>query len=106
MNREAPAKRCWVAYATRERQYLWCVEVAVSASVREVLAAARVAAAGAPVPWEEASVGIFGEPCGRQHIPRDGDRIEIYRPLAHDPKEARRDRARRLRRNHRPPSKR
>jgi uncharacterized protein len=92
-------KRCWVAYATRERQYLWSVEAPQEASVAEVLGIARKRApAGAAVPWDEASVGIFGELCGRDHIPREGDRIELYRPLAHDPKEARRDRARRLRR--------
>ena len=95
-------KRCWVAYATPARQYLWLVDVPAGASVREVLAAARGGApAEAPVPWDGSSVGIFGEPCERDHVPRDGDRIELYRPLAHDPKEARRDRARRLRRERR-----
>ncbi|HTW38684.1 MAG TPA: RnfH family protein [Steroidobacteraceae bacterium] len=95
-----PGKRCWVAYATPARQYLWCVEVAEEASVREVLVAARASAApDAVVPWEEASVGIFGEPCSRDDIPRDGDRVELYRQLAHDPKEARRERARQLRRD-------
>lgn len=102
MSPETRRKRCAVAYATRERQYLWSVEVPAGASVREVIAAARASApAQARVPWEEASVGIFGEPCSRSDIPGDGDRIELYRPLAHDPKQARRDRARRLRRDHR-----
>jgi putative ubiquitin-RnfH superfamily antitoxin RatB of RatAB toxin-antitoxin module len=40
-------------------------------------------------------VGIFGRLAGRSTVLADGDRIEIYRPLAHDPKEARRRRARR-----------
>lgn len=97
-----PGKRCWVAYATPARQYLWSVEVAEEASVREVLAAAReTAPPDAGVPWDESGVGIFGEPCSREHIPRDGDRVELYRPLVHDPKEARRDRVRRLRRDRR-----
>ncbi|MGH8258755.1 MAG: RnfH family protein [Steroidobacteraceae bacterium] len=92
-------KRCVVAYATRGRQYLWPVALPDEASVQDALAAARSLAQserGLPaVPWDEATVGIFGEPCDRGVIPRDGDRIEIYRPLIHDPRQARRERARR-----------
>jgi hypothetical protein len=40
-------------------------------------------------------VGIFGEIAGLQDPVRDGDRVEIYRPLLADPKEARRRRAER-----------
>jgi uncharacterized protein len=91
------SKHCCVAYGTRDHQYLWEVSVAESANVQEVLAAAREVAGGVAVPWDEASVGIFGEPCSRTDVPLDGDRIELYRPLAQDPKQARRDRVRRLR---------
>ena len=42
-------------------------------------------------------VGVFGEPLRLEAAVRDGDRIEIYRPLAIDPKEARRRRAARKR---------
>ena len=59
----------------------------------EALAQARTQSAGIDVPWE-ADVGIFGELCDRAAVPRDGDRIEIYRPLKLDPKESRRERAR------------
>ncbi len=94
-----PSKRCCVAYATRERQYLWEVELPLEASVQDALLAARHAAEShgeaVPVPWDAAAVGIFGEPCERSATPRDGDRIELYRPLLKDPKQARRERARR-----------
>jgi putative ubiquitin-RnfH superfamily antitoxin RatB of RatAB toxin-antitoxin module len=43
--------------------------------------------------WEQAPIGIFGEPCERDQILREGDRVELYRPLAVDPKAARRARA-------------
>ncbi len=43
--------------------------------------------------WEHARIGIFGEPCERDQILRNGDRLELYRPLAVDPKAARRARA-------------
>ncbi len=103
MGAEPVDKRCWVAYAARDRQYLWPVDLPESASVREALAMARQVAeasgdpAPAAIPWDDAPVGIFGEPCDRTAIPRDGDRIEIYRPLLHDPKHARRERARQRR---------
>ena len=41
-----------------------------------------------------AGVGVFGEPRPLREALRDGDRVELWRPLAADPKEARRQRAR------------
>lgn len=38
-------------------------------------------------------VGIFGELCSPQRVLDDGDRVELYRPLLADPKEARRRKA-------------
>jgi uncharacterized protein len=40
-------------------------------------------------------LGIWGRPCEAHTLLRDRDRIEIYRPLQVDPKEARRQRYRR-----------
>jgi uncharacterized protein len=40
-----------------------------------------------------APVGIFGKVLSRDTLLNEGDRIEIYRPLAADPKTARRSRA-------------
>ncbi len=99
-------KHCTVAYATRERQYLWELELPAGASVGEALTAARrralaaspeESAAAAAIPWDSAPLGIFGERVTREQVPRDGDRIEIYQPLLADPKEERRARVRRLR---------
>lgn len=44
--------------------------------------------------WQRAPVGIFGETCDRTRCLQSGDRVEVYRPLAVDPKAARRARAR------------
>ncbi|MFS0753977.1 RnfH family protein [Noviherbaspirillum sp. 1P10PC] len=38
-------------------------------------------------------VGIFGKKKAPDTVLRDGDRVEIYRPLVADPKDARRRRA-------------
>ena len=34
--------------------------------------------------------GVWGRPVDRSHVLIDGDRVELYRPLAMDPREARR----------------
>ncbi len=85
-------KRCIVAYATAEQQFLWPVEIAATASIAEVIAAARRAAPEAAVPWDTAPVGVFGELRTREAVPADGARIELYRPLAADPRARRRAR--------------
>ncbi|HET7203452.1 MAG TPA: RnfH family protein [Steroidobacteraceae bacterium] len=38
-------------------------------------------------------LGIFGTVCEAARPLRDGDRVEIYRPLKHDPRAMRRERA-------------
>lgn len=104
--RETGTKRCVVAYATREHQYLWTVDLRTEATVADALNVARGLAAETRttrgtheeiqrIPWDTAPIGIFGEPCERKDIPGDGDRIEIYRPLRSDPRERRRERVRR-----------
>lgn len=85
-------KLCTVTFALPERQWTWQVSLQDSATVGEALAQARAAAAGLDVPWDGA-VGIFGALCDRDTVPRDGDRIEIYRALRADPKVSRRERA-------------
>jgi hypothetical protein len=90
-----PPKRCTVAFALRERQYLWSVELPAGARIADALAAARSqapAALAAQVPWDSAPVGVFGELRTRSDSCADGDRIEIYRPLGADPRERRRAR--------------
>lgn len=64
-----------------------CVELPVAATVADALAASGLAVDGA------AGVAVFGERVDPQHQLRDGDRVELLRPLQVDPKEARRRRA-------------
>jgi putative ubiquitin-RnfH superfamily antitoxin RatB of RatAB toxin-antitoxin module len=91
-------KRCLVAYATPAREYLWALELPDGACIGEALAAARALAGTEPIPWESASVGVFGELRRRTDGCADGDRIELYRPLARDPRARRRERVRQARR--------
>jgi putative ubiquitin-RnfH superfamily antitoxin RatB of RatAB toxin-antitoxin module len=98
-----------VAYATRDHQYLWTVDLPQGATIADALEVARGLAATTrttpgthheieEVPWDTAPVGVFGEARDRQDVPGDGDRIEIYRPLRSDPRQRRRERVRRDRR--------
>ena len=91
--------RCAFAMALAEWQGEFSLDVADGATVGQVLQAARASLQHKGVSidenfWTRAPVGIFGERCERDRLVREGDRIEIYRPLAVDPKAARRDRAR------------
>ena len=97
---EAGTKRCVVAYATRDHQYLWTVDLPETATIADALSIARGLAASTveDVPWDSAPVGVYGEVRDRQEVPGDGDRIEIYRPLHSDPRERRRERVRKDRR--------
>lgn len=85
-------KRCSVVFALPERQWLWDLELPADATVADALDQARRQADPPGVPWD-GETGIFGEPCGREFVPREGDRIELYRPLKSDPKVSRRARA-------------
>ena len=86
----AGRKRCVVAYATRDEQWLWNVELPDHATVADALNEAHALSKREDVPWSSAPLGIFGQSCQRTDVPADGDRIEIYRPLAADPRERRR----------------
>jgi putative ubiquitin-RnfH superfamily antitoxin RatB of RatAB toxin-antitoxin module len=94
-----PVKRCTVAYATPERQYLWELELPMQASIGAAIEAARVLAPPevAGIAWEALAVGIFGAPRTRTQACAHGDRIELYRPLRRDPRERRRERVQRER---------
>jgi uncharacterized protein len=96
-------KRCVVAYATRERQYLWEVALAAEATIADALVVARRAAERESAHldaalWESAPLGVFGQPRRREARFEDGDRIELYRPLRCDPRTRRREHVQRQRR--------
>lgn len=79
-----------VAFALPERQYLEAVSVADSATVADAIRLCGVEERFPDVRFDELQVGIWGRPVERTHALREGDRVEIYRPLEIDPREARR----------------
>jgi len=83
-----------VAYAEPSRQFLRRIELDAGATGAEAIVASGVAAACAIDPAPLTS-GIWSKPAARTAVLRDGDRVELYRPLKADPKESRRRRAER-----------
>ena len=82
--------RVEVVHALPDRAEVVAVRLAAGATVRDAIAASGLKA-------EFGRLGIFGATVKLDTPLRDGDRVEIYRPLVLDPKEARRRRARRKR---------
>jgi putative ubiquitin-RnfH superfamily antitoxin RatB of RatAB toxin-antitoxin module len=70
-------------------------EVALPAgsTVADAVAASGVLARHAQLGERPADVGVWGRSCSLEQALEEGDRVEIYRPLTIDPKEARRVRA-------------
>ena len=81
-----------VAYAEPQRQFLRALRVPVGSTVAQVIAASGVERE-CGIDTNGLSVGLWSKPVARDVCVREGDRVEIYRPLKIDPKEARRLRA-------------
>lgn len=82
-----------VAYARPGKQLLIELMVPAQTSVREALELSEIDEAFDEVDTATCAVGVFGRVVDDDYVLRSGDRIEIYRPLSVDPREARRARA-------------
>lgn len=82
-----------VAYATAQKQIILEVDVARGTTAKEAVVASNIAAQFTEIDLESCKLGIFGKAVKDDQVLEAGDRIEIYRPLIADPKEARRYRA-------------
>lgn len=82
-----------VAYANPEQQVILALKMPEGATVEHAINASGLLNHFPEIDWADIKVGIFGSVCKLDQPLRQADRIEIYRPLIHDPKEARRQRA-------------
>ena len=85
--------RVSVVFALPERQEVVDLELAEGATVADALAAARVAERMPGYAEGGFAVGIWSRRRHPETKLRDGDRVEVYRPLQADPKDTRRARA-------------
>ncbi len=82
--------RVEVAYARADRQFVIPVEVDAGATLVDAVNASGILERCPEINLETNRVGVFGKLAKLDRIVRDGDRVEIYRPLIGDPKEIRR----------------
>jgi len=83
-----------IAFVAPERQSLRKVSVASGATVADVIANSGLHAEFPEYEIDRLAVGIWGREVERTQAVKAGDRLEIYRPLELDPREARRRLAR------------
>lgn len=68
----------------------WTLQLPAGSRVGDAIRQCGVLVAHPELTLESLSVGVWGALRGLDHPLRDRDRVELYRPLKVDPKEARR----------------
>jgi putative ubiquitin-RnfH superfamily antitoxin RatB of RatAB toxin-antitoxin module len=79
--------------ATIDTQVLLALDVDEGATVVDVITESGIESRFPALAVAEMPVGIWGKRVSRDTAVRHGDRVELYRPLEIDPREARRQRA-------------
>ncbi len=82
-----------VAYAKPDIQVLINISLPNGSTVEQAIVASGILKTFPELQLSALQVGVFGKACTLEQILKPADRIEIYRPLIHDPKDARRQRA-------------
>jgi len=82
-----------VAYATPKKQLILVVPFQDAMTAEQAIKESGILQRFPELDIASSSVGIFSKPCKLDTPLREGDRVEIYRPLIADPKEVRRQRA-------------
>lgn len=87
-----------IAYAaSAEDQYLASVKVMPNSTINDVIRISEITRHYPEIDLEKQPVGIFGQKKDLMTRVEPGDRVEIYRALLIDPKEARRQRVKKER---------
>jgi len=82
-----------LAYAPADEVELISLSVQEGVTIREAVEQSGICSRYPGIDLGAGRVGIYGKLCSVDQVLAEGDRIEIYRPLLADPKEARRKRA-------------
>lgn len=85
--------RIEVAYAKPDEQVIIPLEVEGELTVAEAIRRSGILERFPEIDLEQNKVGVFGKLTRLEDTLREGDRVEIYRRLIADPKQARRQRA-------------
>lgn len=83
-----------VAYALAEKQQIIALEVAEGTTAAEAAEQSGITKSFPEIDLAKVNMGIFGKAIKpAKHVMQAGERVEIYRALIADPKEARKKRA-------------
>ena len=82
-----------VACALPDRQVVEALHVPVGCTAREAVQHSGIASAFPLLDIAQMTLGIYSRIVSDDYVLAEGDRVELYRPLLLDPKEARRQRA-------------
>ena len=82
-----------VAYATPDEQVIKAINVDAGTTAELAITQSGLLVKFPAINLDDSKIGIFGKVIKKETALKDGDRIEIYRPLIADPKEIRRQRA-------------
>lgn len=87
--------RVEVAYALPEKQKIVSLEVEEGCTVREAVRRSNINVFFPELDVENVKLGIFGKAVRNadQQVLKEGERVELYRELKVDPKQARANRA-------------
>lgn len=85
--------RVSVAFAYPDHQVLMSTDLPEGATLRDAIEQSGIRDKVPEIDLDSMRVGVYGKLKGLEDAVRSGDRVEIYRPLKADPKEARRTRA-------------
>lgn len=85
-----------VVYAAADHQILRRISLPAGSTVTQAIDASGIVATVPGLEIDPNRLGIFSRKASLDDVLSEGDRVEIYRPLTLDPKEARRQRAHRL----------
>lgn len=88
--------RVEVAYALPDKQAILALDVVEGTTALEAARQSGITGEFEGIDLENSKIGIFGKPVSPDQVLREGDRVEIYRPLIADPKEVRKERAARV----------
>ncbi len=80
-------------YPLPDEQILICIEVEHGTSVQQAIEQSGILNKYTEIDLTKNKVGIFSKATKLTEVLREGDRIEIYRPLIADPKEVRKKKA-------------
>jgi putative ubiquitin-RnfH superfamily antitoxin RatB of RatAB toxin-antitoxin module len=85
-----------VAYALPDHQVILPVELSEGQTAEDAIHASGIEQRFEGIDLNKNKIGIFGKAAKLDYVLNNHDRVEIYRPITCDPKEVRRQRAKKV----------